>query len=136
MGRRSGSGTVEWLTPSGRRIWHEGIAPDVPVALPDGVTPLSPDDVKALTAAAVGSMTDTQLAKAIDVVSTQQVATTHRAPHLGGCVERTCQGLTLCGPSPAPSYLDMPSIARMGTRTVTAAPTPGVSGSARRECDP
>ena len=24
-------GTVEWLTPDGRRIWHEGIAPDVPV---------------------------------------------------------------------------------------------------------
>jgi carboxyl-terminal processing protease len=70
-------GTVEWLTPSGRRIWHEGIAPDVPIKLPEGVTPLSPDDVKALTAAAVGAMTDTQLAKAIDVVSTQQVATTH-----------------------------------------------------------
>ena len=35
-------GTVEWLTPNGRRIWHEGIAPDVPVALPDGTTPLSP----------------------------------------------------------------------------------------------
>ena len=22
-------GTVEWLTPKGRRIWHEGIVPDV-----------------------------------------------------------------------------------------------------------
>ena len=31
-------GTVEWLTPDGRRIWHEGIAPDVPVALPEGST--------------------------------------------------------------------------------------------------
>ena len=39
-------GTVEWLTPKGRRIWHEGIAPDVSVALPDGVVPLTPDDVR------------------------------------------------------------------------------------------
>ena len=31
-------GTVEWLTPDGRRIWHEGIVPDVAVALPDGAT--------------------------------------------------------------------------------------------------
>ena len=51
-------GTVEWLTPSGRRIWHEGIAPDVPIALPDGVVPLSPDDVAKLTAATVGSIDD------------------------------------------------------------------------------
>ena len=69
-------GTVEWLTPSGRRIWHEGIAPDVPIALPDGVVPLSPDDVAKLTAATVGSIDDTQLAKALEVVATEQVATT------------------------------------------------------------
>jgi carboxyl-terminal processing protease len=67
-------GTVEWLTPQGRRIWHEGIAPDVSIALPDGVQPLSPADVARLTAAAVGSIDDAQLAKALEVVSTQQVA--------------------------------------------------------------
>jgi carboxyl-terminal processing protease len=67
-------GTVEWLTPSGRRIWHEGVAPDVPVALPDEAQPLSPDEVGRLTAAAVGSMTDSQLAKALEVVETEQVA--------------------------------------------------------------
>ena len=27
-------GTVEWLTPKGREIWHHGITPDVDVALP------------------------------------------------------------------------------------------------------
>jgi carboxyl-terminal processing protease len=69
-------GTVEWLTPSGRRIWHEGIAPDVPIALPDGVVPLSPDDVAKLTVATVGAIDDTQLAKALEVVATEQVATT------------------------------------------------------------
>jgi carboxyl-terminal processing protease len=67
-------GTVEWLTPHGRRIWHEGIAPDVSIALPDGVEPLSPADVARLTAAAVGAIDDAQLAKALEVVSTQQVA--------------------------------------------------------------
>jgi carboxyl-terminal processing protease len=69
-------GTVEWLTPSGRRIWHEGVAPDVPIALPDEIQPLSPDDIGRLTAAAVGSMTDTQLAKALEVVAGEQVAAT------------------------------------------------------------
>jgi carboxyl-terminal processing protease len=67
-------GTVEWLTPEGRRIWHEGIAPDVSIALPEGVEPLSPDDVARLTEAAVGSIDDAQLAKALEVVSAQQVA--------------------------------------------------------------
>jgi carboxyl-terminal processing protease len=69
-------GTVEWLTPSGRRIWHEGIAPDVPIAMPADVDPLSPEDVRRLTSAAVRSIDDTQLAKALDVVSTEQVAST------------------------------------------------------------
>ncbi len=68
-------GTVEWLTPSGRRIWHEGIAPDVPVALPTETQPLSPEDVARLTAAAVGSIDDTQLARALELVRTEQVAT-------------------------------------------------------------
>ncbi len=67
-------GTVEWLTPTGRRIWHEGIAPDVPITLPDGVQPLGPDDVARLTAAAVGSIADTQLARALDVVADAPVA--------------------------------------------------------------
>lgn len=69
-------GTVEWLTPSGRRIWHEGIAPDVPITMPADVDPLSPEDVARLTSATVGSIDDTQLAKALEVVSTQQVAST------------------------------------------------------------
>jgi carboxyl-terminal processing protease len=61
-------GTVEWLTPSGRRIWHEGIAPDVPVTLPEGSLPLTPEEVAKLTAAAAKELPDAQLAKAIEVV--------------------------------------------------------------------
>jgi carboxyl-terminal processing protease len=64
-------GTVEWLTPEGRRIWHEGIAPDVPVAMPDGVTPLTPDDVAKLAPAGVSSMQDAQLKRALEVVATE-----------------------------------------------------------------
>lgn len=67
-------GTVEWLTPSGRRIWHEGIAPDVAVALPDDVTPLLPDDVRSLTPAQVDAMTDAQLARALELVADEAVA--------------------------------------------------------------
>jgi carboxyl-terminal processing protease len=64
-------GTVEWLTPKGRRIWHEGIAPDVPVAMSDGVTLVTPDDIRKLTPAEVKSTKDAQLAKALEVVATE-----------------------------------------------------------------
>ena len=67
-------GTVEWLTPSGRRIWHEGIAPDEPVALPDGVIPLTPDDVRGLSATAVAAIADTQLARALELVAAEVIA--------------------------------------------------------------
>ncbi|MGZ9275705.1 MAG: S41 family peptidase [Candidatus Limnocylindrales bacterium] len=67
-------GTVEWLTPEGRRIWHEGIAPDVPVAFGDSDVPLTPDDVRELTAAAAGSIADPQLARALEVVAAEAVA--------------------------------------------------------------
>ena len=67
-------GTVEWLTPSGRRIWHEGIAPDIPVTLPEGVAPLTPDDVRDLSAAEVDAMPDAQLAKALELVAAEAVA--------------------------------------------------------------
>ncbi len=67
-------GTVEWLTPEGRRIWHEGIAPDVPVAFGDSDVPLTPDDVRELTAAAAGSVPDPQLARALELVAAEAVA--------------------------------------------------------------
>jgi carboxyl-terminal processing protease len=69
-------GTVEWLTPKGRRIWHEGIAPDVSIVLPNDVQPLTPDDIARLTAPDVGKIQDPQLAKALEVVSAERVAST------------------------------------------------------------
>ena len=64
-------GTVEWLTPKGRRIWHEGITPDIVVERPSEVTPLTPDEVRDMTPAAISSMTDPQLARALSVVASR-----------------------------------------------------------------
>ena len=62
-------GTVEWLTPDGRRIWHEGIAPDVVVERASDVVPLDPTDVSKLTAAQVDAIKDPQLARALTLVA-------------------------------------------------------------------
>jgi carboxyl-terminal processing protease len=67
-------GTVEWLTPKGREIWHNGIAPDVPVKLPEGSVPLTPDEVARLTAAAAKNPPDAQLAKALEIVGKEAAA--------------------------------------------------------------
>jgi carboxyl-terminal processing protease len=58
-------GTVEWLTPEGRRIWHEGILPDVLVERATGIAPLGPDDVRSMTPAEVAALKDPQLARAL-----------------------------------------------------------------------
>jgi carboxyl-terminal processing protease len=77
-------GVIEWLTPNGRSIWREGLEPDVSVALPAGVLPLAPADLRSLDAKQIKARDDTQLQKAIDIlddvpVSAQigTVGTTH-----------------------------------------------------------
>jgi carboxyl-terminal processing protease len=67
-------GTVEWLTPDGRRIWHEGIAPDVSIVAPEAADLLTPDEVAALTAAQVADATDAQLVRALDLVAAEGIA--------------------------------------------------------------
>jgi carboxyl-terminal processing protease len=62
-------GTVEWLTPNGRRIWHEGIAPDVVVERASDVAPLDPESVGKLTPAEVDAIKDPQLARALSLVA-------------------------------------------------------------------
>jgi carboxyl-terminal processing protease len=62
-------GTVEWLTPKGREIWHQGIAPDVTVALPKTGHILTPDDLKTDSAAAVTAADDTQLKAAVESIA-------------------------------------------------------------------
>ena len=63
-------GTVEWLTPKGRRIWHEGIVPDVIVDRAADVAPIGPDDIRSMTPAEIASLKDPQLARAISLAST------------------------------------------------------------------
>jgi carboxyl-terminal processing protease len=67
-------GTVEWLTPDGRRIWHEGVAPDVPVTQPEDAEGLTPNDLTGMTPAQVAAMTDAQLAQALELVAAEAVA--------------------------------------------------------------
>jgi len=67
-------GTVEWLTPSSRRIWHEGIAPDVPVAEPADADRLTPDEIRTMTPADVATLGDDQLARALSIVVEEAVA--------------------------------------------------------------
>lgn len=58
----------EWLTPEGRVIWHQGIEPDYPVELPEGVGPLIPRSVENMTLEEFQAMEDTQLRQAIDLL--------------------------------------------------------------------
>src|SRR6478672_2133207 len=51
-------GTVEWLTPDGKQIWHEGITPDVVVERPSTIAPLDPDQVGKMTPAQIAALTD------------------------------------------------------------------------------
>jgi carboxyl-terminal processing protease len=61
--------TQEWLTPSGRVIWHQGIAPDVQVALPEGSSLLIPEEEKGMTADQLQANGDAQLLRALELLS-------------------------------------------------------------------
>jgi carboxyl-terminal processing protease len=66
-------GTVEWLTPDGREIWHHGITPDVVVERPSTADVVVPDDVKSMTQSQVAAIADPQLARAIKDAATEGV---------------------------------------------------------------
>jgi carboxyl-terminal processing protease len=61
--------TEEWLTPEGRVIWHQGIAPDVEVALPANASPLLPMAEEGLTAEQLQASDDAQLLKALELLT-------------------------------------------------------------------
>ena len=62
-------GTSQWLTPSGRQIWKQGVAPDVKVTLPPGTASLTPTKEKGMTEEQIRSSNDTQLLKAMELLS-------------------------------------------------------------------
>jgi carboxyl-terminal processing protease len=55
----------EWLTPSGKTIWHTGLTPDTVVSLAADVTPLFPEAEKGMTQAQIQSSGDQQLLDAM-----------------------------------------------------------------------
>lgn len=59
----------EWLTPSGRVIWHHGVVPDQAVPLPPTADLLGPDAEQGLTPAQVQASGDTQLLAAIQLLT-------------------------------------------------------------------
>ncbi|MEW6225220.1 MAG: S41 family peptidase [Chloroflexota bacterium] len=61
-------GVERWLTRGGRPIWHEGLQPDVTVALADDVALVRPDDLRDMTAAELAASPDAQLLKALDLL--------------------------------------------------------------------
>ena len=62
--------TEEWLTPSGRVIWHHGITPDQAVTLPATGTLLVPEAEPGLSADQVQASGDTQLLRAMSLLAT------------------------------------------------------------------
>jgi carboxyl-terminal processing protease len=59
----------EWLTPNGRRIWHEGISPDIRVALTDPSDILQPEMEEDLTSAGLAKIADKPLQTAINMLA-------------------------------------------------------------------
>ena len=55
----------EWLTPSGKTIWHTGLTPDTVVSLAAGVAPLFPLAEKGLSQAQIQASGDQQLLDAM-----------------------------------------------------------------------
>jgi len=59
----------EWLTPTGRVIWHRGVSPDELVALPSEVAPLIPEKEREITAVQLRVSGDEQLLRALELLS-------------------------------------------------------------------
>jgi carboxyl-terminal processing protease len=61
-------GVRQWLTPNGRLIRNQGIAPDVQVILPLGSDLVSPAELREMTPEQLQASPDTQLQKAVELL--------------------------------------------------------------------
>jgi carboxyl-terminal processing protease len=62
-------GVEEWLTPTGRAIFPNGIQPDEEVDLADNTPALEPDTIRAMTTAAIQASGDSQLLRALQLLA-------------------------------------------------------------------
>lgn len=63
--------TELWLTPKGREIWHQGIAPDVEVELPSTAHISIPETERNLTAEGLKKLEDVQLLRGLEILQEQ-----------------------------------------------------------------
>lgn len=63
--------TEEWLTPAGRTIWHNGLAPDLAVTLAQNAVPVSPEAEADMTRDELEKSGDQQLLRAIALLNGQ-----------------------------------------------------------------
>jgi carboxyl-terminal processing protease len=61
--------TEEWLTPSGKTIWHLGLTPDLSVSLPSTASPLFPASEQGLTPDQLKTNGDQQLLSALNLLT-------------------------------------------------------------------
>ncbi len=61
----------EWLTPSGRVIWHKGIRPDIESKLHGRTKPLPPHTMRSMTPRQVRTSGDSQLLRAVEYLQSQ-----------------------------------------------------------------
>ncbi len=62
----------EWLTPSGKTIWHTGLAPDQVVPLAATATPVFPESEQGMTPEQLQASGDAQLLAAIGLLGAKQ----------------------------------------------------------------
>jgi carboxyl-terminal processing protease len=68
-------GTAQFQTPKGRNLRHEGVVPDVELALPAGVRALTPSTAKELTDAEILSSPDVQVRRALSILGAGSAVT-------------------------------------------------------------
>ena len=82
----------EWLTPNGRTIWHQGIAPDVPTSLTPNVLLSTPEAERSLTAAQLQTSPDAQLLKALSLLTSPGTASNEMGSAAAQPVHRVGSG--------------------------------------------